>query len=119
MPVSRPIGPLARSSSSNAAFLLAAATLLCGCFVPEGRHTMRFDLAHEPAGAVVTKTNSYFFWGLLPTVRIDVLEKCPHGAVAIVDGTEGAHAWFPTLGLWTRRSTTYYCRQPHASEQAL
>lgn len=93
--------------------LLLVTTLLGGCFVPEGRHTMRFELVNEPAGTVVTETRSYFFWGLAPTVRVDVLEKCPYGTVTIVDGTPG-HVRFPTLGLWSRRSTTYYCRQPPA-----
>jgi len=99
----------------KAELLMAAMTMLSACFVPEGRHTMRFELAQEPPGAVVSETNSYFFWGLAPTVRVDVLDKCPYGAVAIVDGAPGQHVWFPTLGLWSRRSTTYYCRQPPTS----
>jgi hypothetical protein len=77
---------------------------------------MRFHLVDEPVGAVVSETNSYFLWGLLPTVGIDVLDKCPYGAVAVVDGAPGQHLWLPTLGLWSRRSTTYYCRQPAVSE---
>ena len=76
---------------------------------------MRFDLAKESPGVVVNETNSYFFWGLVPTVRVDVLEKCPYGAVAIVDGAPGRRIWFPTFGLWSQRSTTYYCRQPGTS----
>jgi hypothetical protein len=101
----------------RAALLLSAASSLSGCFVPEGRHTMRFELAKEPVGAVVNENKSYFFWGLVPTVRVDVLDKCPYGATAIVDGAPGGRIWFPTLGLWSRRSTTYYCRQPRAMEQ--
>ncbi len=106
---------LARSSSIVA--LVLSLTMFGGCFVPEGRHTMRFDLVREPAGAVVHEAKSYFFWGLLPTVRVDVLEKCPYGAVAIVDGAAGGIR-FPTLGLWSQRSTTYYCRQAPGAEGA-
>jgi hypothetical protein len=77
---------------------------------------MRFELAKEPAGAVVNEDKSFFFWGLVPTVRVDVLDKCPYGVTAIVDGAPSSSLWFPTLGLWSRRSTTYYCRQPRATE---
>jgi hypothetical protein len=110
-----PIPMMPRPTLRGAALLLAAATS-SGCFVPEGRHTMRFRLVDEPVGAVVSDTHSYFLWGLVPTVDVDVLEKCPYGAVAVVDGTPGLHAWVPTLGLWSRRSTMYYCRQPPAPE---
>jgi len=34
---------------------------------------MRFQLVDEPVGAVVSETNSYFLWGLAPTVGVDVL----------------------------------------------
>jgi hypothetical protein len=101
----------------KAALISSAVTILSGCFVPEGRHTMRFDLAAEPTGAVVRETNSYFFWGLVPTVQVDVLERCPHGAVAIIDGAPEGRIWFPTLGLWRQRSTTYYCRLPPTLEE--
>ena len=101
----------------KAELLMAAMTMLSACFVPEGRHTMRFELTQEPPGAVVSETNSYFFWGLAPTVRVDVLDKCPYGAVAIVDGSDaGGATWVPTLGLWSRRTTAYYCRQPPVSQ---
>jgi len=94
------------------AALLAACALACA-FVPEGRHTMRFELVQEVPGAIVTERKSYFLWGLAPTVEVDVLDKCPYGAVAIVDGSDaGGAVWLPTLGLWTRRATTYYCRRP-------
>jgi hypothetical protein len=75
---------------------------------------MRFELVQEPAGAIVTETKSYFLWGLVPTAQIDVLDKCPYGAVAIVDGSAagGVPPWLPTLGLWSTRATTYYCRLP-------
>jgi len=73
---------------------------------------MRFDLAQGPVGTEVTERQSYFFWGLVPTARIDVRERCPSGVVAIREapGEEGALAWLPTLGLWSSRSMTYVCR---------
>ena len=106
------------SRIAPAACMVVALTALGCSFVPEGRHTMRFQLLQEPVGAVVTDTKSYFFWGLAPTVKVDVLDKCPYGAVAIVDGSDqGSIAtWLPTLGLWSTRATTYYCRQPPPSE---
>jgi hypothetical protein len=100
----------------NATFLLVVAATFSGCFAPEGRHTLRFELTTESPGAVVSETQSYFLWGLIPTVQVDVLDKCPYGVVAIIDGAAGRHMWFPTLGLWSQRSTIYYCRQPRTSE---
>jgi len=100
----------------TASVLVAASALGCA-FVPEGRHTMRFELMQELPGAVVTERKSYFLWGLVPTVEVDVLDKCPYGTVAIVDGSDaGGATWVPTLGLWSRRATTYYCRQPLVSQ---
>ena len=88
--------------------VLAAA----GCFSPDGGHRMRFDLAQERAGPILVEHHSFFFWGLVPTAKINVLEKCPLGVIAIKEGkSAGARlSWLPTLGLWSRRSTTYYCR---------
>ena len=96
-------------------FLLLAVVAETGC------HTMRFELIDEPATRQVTERKAYFFWGLTPTQRIDVLGKCPHGAAAImeemtfVDGLLSV----PTLGIWAPRSTTYYCRGAKAGEEEL
>jgi hypothetical protein len=94
-----------------AAGLLA---LLSACVGPGNRQTIRFDLAPGPVGAEVVERRSYFFWGLVPTARTDVLDVCPAGAVAIrqAPGETGALAWLPTLGLWSSRTTTYLCRPP-------
>ena len=88
--------------------VLAAA----GCFSLDGGHQMRFELARGRAGPILVEQHSYFFWGLVPTAKIDVLEKCPLGVIAIKEGKPAAArlSWLPTLGLWSRRSTTYYCR---------
>jgi Bor protein len=103
-----------RRTARGIPLVVIAASALAGCFAPQGRHTMRFELVQEMPGAVVAETKSYFFWGLVPTVKVDVSKKCPYGAVAIVDGSDtgGLSMALPTLGLWSRRSTTYYCRQP-------
>lgn len=73
---------------------------------------MRFDVARGPVGVEVTERHWYFFWGLLPTARTVVMDKCPMGVVAIrqTPGENGALAWLPTLGLVSSRSTTYLCR---------
>ena len=71
---------------------------------------MRFELVQDLRGAVVTERKSYFLWGLAPTVEVDVLDKCQYGAVAIVDSSDaGGSTWVPTLGLWSRRTTTASC----------
>ncbi len=83
-----------------------------GCIGPGNRQTIRFDLAPGPVESEVTERHWYFFWGLVPTIRRDVLRVCPTGVVAIREspGEQGAIAWLPTLGLWGSRSTTYLCR---------
>ena len=88
--------------------LLAAGA---GCYIPEGGHGLRIELVHETPAAVVTETKSYFLWGLVPTRRVDVLAKCPHGATAVSE-RGGPRLAVPTLGLWSRRTITYYCRGP-------
>ena len=91
---------------------LAATPAAVGCIGPGNRQTIRFDLAPGPVGVEVTERRSYFLWGLVPTARTDVRQKCPTGVVAIREapGEKGALAWVPTLGLWSSRSKTYLCR---------
>lgn len=88
--------------------------LLSGCIGPGNRQTMRFNLVREPVATQVTERRSYYFWGLLPTAYTDVSEFCPAGAVAIRQepGESGVLAWLPTLGLWSSRTTTFFCRAP-------
>jgi len=73
---------------------------------------MRFELSRDRGGPVVVEHQSFFFWGLVPTRRVDVIAKCPFGVAAIVERTDiaGAASWIPTFGLWKRRTTTFYCR---------
>jgi Bor protein len=85
-----------------------------------GCHTMRFELTPEPAATVVSEHKSYFLWGLAPTVDVNVLDKCPNGAAAIWERTTFADGLMslPTLGIWSPRSTKYYCRGPQSANAA-
>ena len=91
-----------------------SASVLCVVLVLAiaGCHTMRFELANEPTAQTVTERKSYYLWGLTPTEVVDVRQRCPYGAAAVkerttfVDGLLGALA----LGIWSPRSSTYYCR---------
>ena len=77
-----------------------------------GCHTMRFELTNVPAERVVQEHKSFFLWGLVPTRVVDVTEKCPGGAAAVMEETsflDGLADSF-TLGIYTPRSSTYYCR---------
>jgi hypothetical protein len=84
--------------------------LLCGV-VTTACHTMRFELAPVPTANVVTEHKNFFLDGLVPTRVVDVSEKCPYGAAAVREQTTFADgvAAAVTLGIWTPRSTTYYC----------
>jgi hypothetical protein len=106
------VSPVARSVTLASVLVALAA----GC-VPEGGHALRFDLVQEPVGDVVTESKSYWFWGLVPTREVDVLDKCPYGAVAIRERTGGSSVVLNilTLGLLSARSTTYECRAPRVA----
>jgi hypothetical protein len=87
---------------------LLSAVLVAGC------HTMRFELVDEPAAQVVTERKAFFLWGLVPTQRVDVTERCPAGVVALREQTRFTDGLFsiPTLGIYEPRTTTYFCRAP-------
>jgi hypothetical protein len=59
----------------------------------------------------ILENRSFFFWGLTPDIKIDVLEKCPYGATAISEEKtfDNGLAYVLTLGIWAPRATTYYC----------
>jgi hypothetical protein len=88
--------------------------------VAAGCHTMRFELADEPATTIVTERKSYFLWGLAPTVEVNVLERCPNGAAAVREETTFLDGLMsvPTLGIWSPRSTKYYCRGAQAANRS-
>lgn len=75
-------------------------------------HTMRFEVSGEPHTSVVTEHKSFFFWGLAPTMEVDVKEKCPAGVVAVEEEESFSDGFLSllTLGLWAPRSSKYYCR---------
>ncbi len=83
-----------------------------------GCHTMRFRVADRPPAQVVAEHKSFFLWGLVPTEVVDVSTKCPHGAVAIMEqtGFVDGLANLVTIGVWSPRSSTYYCAAAPAAE---
>jgi hypothetical protein len=62
----------------------------------------------------VTERKAFFLWGLVPTRRVDVGERCPPGVVALREQTRFTDGLFsvPTLGIYEPRTTTYFCRAP-------
>lgn len=82
-----------------------AATILPGC------HTMRFEISNAPHERVVYERKSFFFWGLVPTKRIDAAARCPGGVAAIRERTTFTDGLLEalTLGIWEPRSSWYYC----------
>jgi hypothetical protein len=80
---------------------------------------MRFELANEPAGRVVVERKSYWLGGLAPTNVVNVAERCPSGAVAVMEETTFADGILGglTLGIWSPRSTTFYCGAPEQAAQ--
>ena len=94
----------------TAAFLVGTLVPMTAC------HTMRFEVADGTASEVVYDRKSFFLGGLVPTLEVDVARHCPNGAVAIREETTFVDGLLQlvTLGIWTPRSSWYYC----AGEQA-
>jgi hypothetical protein len=72
---------------------------------------MHFEVTDQPRSDVVYERNNYFLWGLAPTVEVDVRERCPHGVSAVREEqtfVDGVFELF-TLGIWSPRSSWYYC----------
>jgi len=86
--------------------------ILAGC------HTLRFNVADVPPGSVLKERKSFFFWGLAPTKRVDMREKCPTGVATITEETNFVDGLcdLVTLGIWTPRSTYYSCRPAAVGE---
>ena len=84
---------------------LSALLLLSAC------HSMRFEIAEGPVGKEVYDRKSYFLDGLILSQNVDVSRFCPNGAVAIAEETTFVDGLinFVTLGIYSPRSSTYYC----------
>lgn len=83
-----------------------AALALTGC------HTLRFEIVDAPHTRIVHHQKSFFFAGLLPRQkRVDVSRFCPHGVSRVREQTtsDDAVIGMATLGVWTPRSSWYYC----------
>lgn len=108
---------LSRLARGGDAFRRAAVpALFTALLAVGGCHTMRFEVANAPSGSVVEERKSYFLWGLAPTNRVDMREKCPHGVASITEETTFVDGLceFVTLGIWSPRSSYYTCRLPPA-----
>jgi len=84
-------------------FLLIAGGAAC--------HTMQFEVTDQRESQVVFERKHFFLWGLVPTVEVDVRQHCPNGLAAVREQTtfvDGLFDFF-TLGIWSPRSSWYYC----------
>lgn len=86
---------------------------------------MNFELdedAGRRASAVEPVHDRKSFWlgGLFPTREVDVSQHCPYGAwrvreeISFVDGLFN----LLTLGIWSPRSSWYYCREAPSQQPA-
>jgi hypothetical protein len=82
-----------------------------GAIAQAGCHTMRFELSDARHEEVVYERKSFFFWGLAPTLEVDVATRCPAGVAAIRERTTFTDGLLGlmTLGIWQPRSSWYYC----------
>lgn len=93
----------------TSALVLSTALILSSC------HTMRFTVDTSEVANVVEERKSFWFWGLTPARTVDVSQHCPQGAVAVKEETTFVDGLFGliTLGIWSPRSSWYYCGAPH------
>ncbi len=85
--------------------------MLCACLSLSACHSVTFKLVDGPHASVVSRRNAFFFLGLAPRRYGDAHEMCPHGAASIHEQTtfsDGLFALF-TLGIYTPRTSFYYC----------
>jgi hypothetical protein len=99
-------------------FLLVGVAAAMFMLLATSCHTMRFELADAPHTQAVTERKSFWFWGLT-SVQVDVQEKCPNGTVAVMEETTFVDGLLslPTLGIWSPRSSTYYCADAAEGKQ--
>ncbi len=76
-----------------------------------GCHTMRFNVSRDASTPPISVMKSYFIYGLVPTRKIDLAQYCPNGTAAIVEDTTFLDGFCSiiTLGIWTPRTSLYYC----------
>ncbi len=89
-----------------AVLVVLATVALAGC------HTMRFEIVDAPHSKIVHHRKSFYVAGLFPRLnRVDVSQYCPHGVSRVREQTtdDDAIIGVATLGIWTPRSSWYYC----------
>ena len=97
------------------------ASVVATLSVATGCHTMKFNVSDEARSTHPVHHKKFFYlWGLAPTHRVDVAERCPYGTRSVkeettfIDGVIG----LVTLGLVDPRSSTYLCYdEPAASAE--
>jgi len=83
-------------------------------------HGMRFQVSHSAATAPVEDRKTFLFWSLYPTQVVQVNQICPDGVSQIVEETRFSDVMLAlvTLGIYTPRTSWYYCRIPPAPPTA-
>ena len=93
----------------------ARVALAALCLASSACHTIRFDISHAPMAAQpIEVRKSFFWWSLYPTMEIDMLTYCPDGTGRIEEETTFSDGLLDllTLGIYTPRTSYYYCRLP-------
>jgi len=96
--------------SNRATRIVAIAVLATVAF--SGCHTLRFEIVDAPHTKVVHHRKSFYVAGLFPRQsQVDVSRHCPHGVSRVREQTtsDDAIVSVATLGIWTPRSSWYYC----------
>jgi hypothetical protein len=93
---------------ANRLALTALAVVLAGC------HTIRFEIAKAPTTQEPVVDRKTFWFYAVTSQDVDVRKFCPHGVVAIdeeITFTDGLFGNL-TLGIYTPRTSYYWCRLP-------
>jgi len=91
---------------------LAAGAL---CLGVSACQTIRFDVSHAPtATQPIEVRKNFFWWSLYPDMEVDMRTYCPDGTGRIEEQTTFTDGLLGslTLGIYTPRTSYYYCRLP-------
>lgn len=96
----------------------AKLALIAGILASAGCHTFHFhvsDAPYDPAPVVDRK--SFWLFAMYPLRDVDVRVFCPEGVSAIAEKTTFSDGLFSslTLGIYSPRTSYYYCRLPRAA----
>jgi hypothetical protein len=93
-------------------------SLIVAILASAGCHTLHFHVSDAPFDPEpVVDRKAFWLFATFPLQDVDVREFCPEGVSAIAERTTFSDGLFSslTLGLYSPRTSYYYCRLPRTT----